>query len=503
MDAERLGGIVFLVVIGFVLAPVVALMWHLGIRVVADRRMQEPRKGPPFKPPQPQERDDPPPLELEIVAAPGEPQSPGGRELFDRGERARRAAAAIYLLASIAAACVLAWCEWRTGGRVMLALSLAWPATLTVAAVAIPSFRTRLFVYALTGVAMLLLMWAVAGVASWIVFTPTFVLMLVANRWLKTIAPLLVVPSLVATFAAVFAVVGWRRQEWIDVAVAGLVMLFLALLFLSAVVVAYRRKLFSDLWFQLAFLWVLFILWYAAKELGEIWWAAFAAIAAYGITTFLTVAVVRRKAHRHAPVELLVLRAFGDHSRMQFFEEITARWRYVGPVHLIVGPDSVIANLDITELSRIMTMRSRGMYVNDKDDVLRRVEKADTRPDPDGRYRVNDFFCFADTWRPTFTQLLVRSKVVLVDLTGYRPANQGVAFELAQLLARRALGSFVLIIDESTNVDHLHATLMRVWRELDPSVPNATLPYGVVRVLDRPRPRDVVAALCDAAAVRG
>ncbi|MEA2344650.1 MAG: hypothetical protein QOF63_2819, partial [Thermoanaerobaculia bacterium] len=115
------------------------------------------------------------------------------------------------------------------------------------------------------------------------------------------------------------------------------------------------------------------------------------------------------------------------------------------------------------------------------------------------RYRVNDFFCFDDTWKATFTALLHRSDVILLDLSGFGPKNAGVAFELGHLLGSRPLGSFVLITDRKTDIDYLGATLTRIWRQLDPSAPNAALEHPVLRVLRDPPARRLVAALCDAA----
>jgi hypothetical protein len=143
------------------------------------------------------------------------------------------------------------------------------------------------------------------------------------------------------------------------------------------------------------------------------------------------------------------------------------------------------------------------VYVQDAADLERRLEKLDCAPDPDGRYRVNDFFCFDDTWKATFTALLQRSDAILLDLSGFGPQNAGVAFELAHLLGSRPLGSFgsfVLITDGKTDIDCLGLTLTRLWDHLDPSAPNAALEDPVLSVLHNPPADRLVAALCDAAA---
>ena len=39
------------------------------------------------------------------------------------------------------------------------------------------------------------------------------------------------------------------------------------------------------------------------------------------------------------------------------------------------------------------------------EDLEARLRAVERGPDPDGRYRVNEFFCYADTWQQTMTKL--------------------------------------------------------------------------------------------------
>ena len=73
-------------------------------------------------------------------------------------------------------------------------------------------------------------------------------------------------------------------------------------------------------------------------------------------------------------------------------------------------------------------------FVRGKDDLEQRLTELDTLPDPDGRYRVNEFFCRADTWQMTMRQLAARSDAVLMDLRCFSPSNQGCLYELGQLV---------------------------------------------------------------------
>ena len=79
---------------------------------------------------------------------------------------------------------------------------------------------------------------------------------------------------------------------------------------------------------------------------------------------------------------------------------------------------------------------------------LRELESAS---DPDGRYRVSEFFCYENTWRATLRALVARSSVVLMDLRGFTKANTGCVFELEQLAAAGRLGSCVFVTDDTSD----------------------------------------------------
>jgi hypothetical protein len=96
----------------------------------------------------------------------------------------------------------------------------------------------------------------------------------------------------------------------------------------------------------------------------------------------------------------------------------------------------------------------------------------DTRPDPDGRHRVNEFFCRADTWQMTMRRLAARSDSVLMDLRSFSPANQGCLYELEQLLRLVPLERVMLLIDDTTDRPLLEQTLQAMWQWLPAEAPD-------------------------------
>lgn len=454
-------------------------------------------------------RDDAAPLQLEKEQPPSEPRHEAARGLFARIRRARRRAVVCYLAAGMAAACVMAAGEAAANpdlplNRMLLPLNHTAPVLLTVSVIAVVSFRRRLAPLVAAYLILIVVTTLANGEDSFelYAFPGTILLMLVANRWLKTLAPLMM---LIAAACVAPLQVAWRLTE------AGYDPSF-SLGFFAAIpaglygihllVRAYARKWFSDLSLQFAVIWLVFAMDFTWVYV-RLWWYPAGALAVYAILTrVMLLLLLRRPAGRHAPASLLVLRVFGAPSRSRrLFEELGTRWRYIGPIHLIAGVDSAVTNLDPAEALRFLTFRFRSLYVIDPADAEH--AQLDCAPDPDGRYRVNDFFCSEDAWKPMFGELLHRSHAVLVDLSGYSPQNQGVSFELGQLLATRPLDSFVLVTDRRTDLEHLHASMAERWRRLDPMLPNARLRHPTVRVLHEPASPLLVSALCDAAVAGG
>ena len=462
------------------------------------------------------ERQGGAPLHLANEAAPRTPLSDAGRALVDRMRNVRRSAAAMYFLAGVAAASVLAAGEYAaTGEWSPLMVAYIWPAVLTVSTVAVPALRKRALVLGVSGLTLfgtLVGTLAVTNVEEAAInaffgflIPPTILLLLVANRANRTIAPVLVLIGTIVAGAITAGVAAGGFGSFLAVLVTGLValaLLALGLLTLALLPWAYERKYFSELSFQLAFAWVVFAVAYGmTRNTLHFWLCGALSLAVYAGLTRRMLPRLQGAARGHRPASLLVLRVFGSPGRSaRLLAHIGMRWRTVGPIHLIAGSDTAITNLDLSEVFRFLTFRLRSVYVQDAADLERRLEKLDCAPDPDGRYRVNDYFCFDDTWKATFTELLNRSDAILLDLSGFGSKNAGVAFELGRLLGSRPLGSFVVITDGKTDIDCLGATLTRLWQQLDPSAPNAAVEQPVLRVLHKPPAHRLVAALCDAVA---
>ena len=87
------------------------------------------------------------------------------------------------------------------------------------------------------------------------------------------------------------------------------------------------------------------------------------------------------------------------------------------------------------------------------------MSERDVAPDRDLRFRVNEFFCYDDTWKMVLSRLVRDSDGVLMDLRGFSRQNSGCVFELHELSRLVPPERVVFVVDWRTDETLLRATL--------------------------------------------
>ena len=155
---------------------------------------------------------------------------------------------------------------------------------------------------------------------------------------------------------------------------------------------------------------------------------------------------------RPPPRTLLVLRVFGDTARSEaLFDRMVARWRWFGPVTMIAAPDVVARTVDPGDFLRFAAGDIASTFVTTQADLEHRLATLDNAPDPDGRYRVNEFCCRDSSWQATVVQLIERADAVVMDLRGFNAQRAGCEFELGELARRQRPQQVLLLVDQSTD----------------------------------------------------
>lgn len=309
------------------------------------------------------------------------------------------------------------------------------------------------------------------------------------DRIRRIVAPLLAA-GYFAFFVSIFAFLALVFPEDSDHGVA----LTLALLALAGVVgwlarsfmlswigLAYEQKVFSDAQFQV-FCWMVTVSGVVVcvgtlvrgddtrlLEPMNLWLLGATALALllyWAVTRYLIKPLSSNK-------RLLVLRVFSkDRRGERLLDELEYRWRFIGPIVLIGGKDVAERTIDPAKAANFLRGRLRDIFVPSLHVLHKRVAAMDETPDPDGRYRVNEFFCFDDIWKEAVQMLLDSSDAIVLDLSEFTAERRGTAYELGLLTERQALPRTVFLISAMTDLDAVRAALH--------VAPGSALPAGSV-----------------------
>jgi len=258
---------------------------------------------------------------------------------------------------------------------------------------------------------------------------------------------------------------------------------------LFRIVRGYRRMQLSDQTFLFDALWLSLSLCVTVYLSGNVPRLAYL----LGLLPFALYKLVMRYGFRRfvAPdkplpnARLLFLRVFGSARRSErLFDLLAARWRYAGSIQLISGTDIARSRFEPDEFLDFMAGRFRKRYISRAEDIDERIAQIADRPDPDGRYRVNEFFCRADMWQRTVVRLMAVSDLVAMDLRGFTAARRGCAFELAALMDHVHVDRIVLLIDRTTDAQLLRDMLDRLWKSMDADSPNAHGSAASLKLID-------------------
>lgn len=496
------------------------------------------------------------PLRFETLAS-AAAASGGSSPLRAALRRSLQAASLIHVVAGLVYALVLtgAWMRfsWDEGGFVLarflwLLSCYAWPTALTVGLVVATTTRQRVAV----GLAYLLMLFAFAGwglvrnpslsaldVARFWAITnlpATLLLLAFLHRRIRAVGPLVLAFMVVAVTGSQVAVGVAGQSEAtlravIEVgSVLGLggVQIFWGLMLVGAAVAGVlgwqvlkwlgrrhvaRRS--SDQALTLEAMWLLFAVVQTVSFAfeGLAWMAA--GVVAFAAWKLVTTVGFRLAGLGQAPVPapvrsggdgegktgapaLLLLRVFALGARSErLFDALGKRWLRIGNIDMIAGPDLATTAVEPHEFLDFVGGRLSRQFVRDEADLARRFAARALGPDPDGRHRVNEFFCHDDTWRPTMLRLAQAADVVLMDLRGFTPQNQGCRYELQQLLDFVALERVVVLIDADAARDFIDGTLGTLWQASRADSPNRAASPARVRLLED-RGETTAARLVDA-----
>ena len=149
---------------------------------------------------------------------------------------------------------------------------------------------------------------------------------------------------------------------------------------------------------------------------------------------------------------LLMLRVFSkDRKAERLLDAIQSRWQLAGPVLEIAGPDLAKLNLDLVEFIHLINFKLHDLFQPGQAAPEALAASLDLALDREGRFRVNEVFCFDTSWRGVVEQLMLLSDAVLLDLRGFTDQRKGTAHEVHRLAALGLLPRVVALGDSATD----------------------------------------------------
>lgn len=157
---------------------------------------------------------------------------------------------------------------------------------------------------------------------------------------------------------------------------------------------------------------------------------------------------------------LLVLRVFApDNRREGLLDELEYRWRFIGPIVLIGASDFAARTIDPAKAANFLRRKLRNVFIPDRHQLNKRIAAMDETPDPDGRYRLSEFFCFDDVWQDAVQLLLDSSEAIVLDLRDFNAKRLGTAYEIGLLADHSALPRTLFLVSPSTDMDAVRMAL--------------------------------------------
>jgi hypothetical protein len=237
----------------------------------------------------------------------------------------------------------------------------------------------------------------------------------------------------------------------------------------------YEQKKLSDQSIMLDSLWLLFAVVESVGVFQASPWilAGLVALLGYKLVSRLGFRWIDAARRTSVSQTLLLLRVFALGKRSErLFDKLRKHWQYAGSISMIAGPDLVTSTVEPHEFLEFVRGHLSRRFVSGAQDLERRIAVADGTPDPDGRYRIKEFFCYNDTWQMTMERLAAASDAVLMDLRSFSPVNQGCIFEVGRLLDGMDLDRVVFLVDDTTDLGFLKTMLQRLWQNLSADSPN-------------------------------
>ena len=432
------------------------------------------------------------------------------RHIFKNLARRPWRVAMVYVLAGCTFAMIMAAAvlgglgetEFLFGRFVSLFWIYAWPIVLTINIVAAATLRAKFATVLLYFAVLAVIVIAMNLVSSepswtahatlWLLYDapPSLILLAFLNRRIRAVGPLVLIFLMVSAFGSLLIISLLGSSEAAmrlaanlgpspEITLIALSLLGFALaapigwLMLRWIRKRYDAKKTSDQTIAVDAVWLLFGVVMSIELSPNGLWAL---SGLFAFLVYKTISLTGLHFIRSSSADnrkLLVLRVFalGKRSR-RLFRWLATYWRYAGSVQLIAGTDLATENLEPHEFLDFLSGKLGRSFIIDPPTLDRKLAEMDARPDHDGRFRVNEFFCHDNTWRMVLDRLISDTDVVFMDLRGFSRQNGGCIFEINELINAVSLDRVQFVTDSTTDEPFLVQSIRQSWQHIRGTSPN-------------------------------
>jgi hypothetical protein len=177
-----------------------------------------------------------------------------------------------------------------------------------------------------------------------------------------------------------------------------------------------------------------------------------------------------QKALANRPVKLLFLWVFGSYAvGNSLLQGLGVLWGMFGSMQVLRGRGYMGS---LNELVPAALGRKQAQLVETPEQLQAQIKTWKLAPHWMGRYYTNSLICHDQVWELALHTVLADTDVVVMNLGGFSSENEGCIYELGQLIDRLPTQRFLLLVDQTTDMEALVGILQRAWNDMAPNSPN-------------------------------
>ena len=253
----------------------------------------------------------------------------------------------------------------------------------------------------------------------------------------------------------------------------------------GAIARAYRHKSISDRFLSLIAIFIVFLTMYTMwLTVGGLHWISMMPISIFIYWLVLRL-FYRRASYLEESYALCFLRVFALGGLTQeLLDSLAKYWRNIGNIQMITGPDVATSTVQPHQFLDFLSGDLKRHFISNEGDLDSVVAQMNQPRDRDGRFRINNLFCYENTWQMALRPMVSDGARVLMDLRRFSEENSGCREELNFLAAEIPFRQCLIIVDQTTDHIFLKRSVQDALDSLTPNACNTSKSFSELRQVE-------------------